>query len=293
MTIDRNSRKLLARQAARMAFQTRRRRHIPLADPLCIYDLAEALEVEVKFRPEGSLEGMAVRGTPPVILVSSQRTAGRQAYNCAHELGHILFGHGTKVDEYLGGDPVAHYDDPEEFLADLFAAYLLMPRDAVETTFGNRNWPPSSCSTIQAYTVAGELGVGHKTLIQHMRWSLAMLAPAHAQLLLKTSPKQIRSAVLGKDPGGELVIVDSAWRTRAVDLYVDDHVLLPAGTEVDGDVVARLRADESGVLLRGVRQGKCRVFANAGDWAAFIRVSRKQYIGRSTFRHLEDPDEHE
>jgi Zn-dependent peptidase ImmA (M78 family) len=293
MPNDRSSRKLLARQAARMAIRTRRAGCIPSSEPVCVYDLAEAMKIEVKFCPETSLEGMAVQGLPPVILVSSQRPAGRQTYNCAHELGHILFGHGTKVDEYLDEAPVPHYDDPEEFMADLFAAYLLMPPDAVDASFAKRSWSPSSCNPRQAYTVAGELGVGYETLVQHMRWSLAMIQPEHAQMLLKASPKKIRAAVLGEYMDDPLIIVDSTWRTRAVDLYVGDHVLLPVGTEIDGDMLAGVRADESGVLARGTTQGKGRVRSSAGDWAVFIRVSKKQYAGRSIFRHLEDPDDHQ
>jgi len=60
-----------------------------------------------------------------VVLVNSNDVAERQRFTLAHELGHLLFGDGTHVDE-IDGDR-----SPQEILCDEFARHLLIPQDGV------------------------------------------------------------------------------------------------------------------------------------------------------------------
>jgi Zn-dependent peptidase ImmA (M78 family) len=62
--------------------------------------LAEQEGVEVRFSALPSAEGIYSPGKP-VIVVSSLRPAGRQAYTGAHELGHHIYGHGEQFDELV------------------------------------------------------------------------------------------------------------------------------------------------------------------------------------------------
>src|SRR3546814_6969436 len=43
--------------------------------------------------------GMYQRAPPPRIHLSARRPLPRRAYNCAHELGHHVFAHGSSIDE--------------------------------------------------------------------------------------------------------------------------------------------------------------------------------------------------
>ena len=88
---------LLARRALRGALETRRRVRASTLDPVCVYDLAEQLGIEVKFFAGNSFGGMYVK-TSQTILVPSLRPPGRRAFTCAHEIGHWFFGHGTRID---------------------------------------------------------------------------------------------------------------------------------------------------------------------------------------------------
>jgi hypothetical protein len=146
----------LAQRAAATALRLRVQHGRGLQSPICPYDLAVVMGIEVRFVAVPSLEGIYTAGDPPLIVVNSLRPAGRRRYTCAHEIGHHVFGHGTRVDE-LGEDASEGFD-PEEYSADRFAAALLLPQSAVMRAFSARGWSVSTCSPIEIYTVAGYFG---------------------------------------------------------------------------------------------------------------------------------------
>lgn len=287
----------LARKAVRAALEVRRQLGIDRSAPLCVFDLAERLGIEVKFRPEKSLDGMYFKLDPPVILISAHRPPGRQSYTCAHEIGHHVLGHGTRVDKYAEDTNDRANNDAEERPADFFAANLLMPPAAVRQAFESRGWTPACCDPVQILSVATYLGVGYETLVIQMRTTLGLINYDRAKILLKTTPKQIRRTVLGDDCCQHLVMADRAWDGGAVaiDLFTTDMVVLPRGIEVEG---ANIRVEgeiTSGIVAIARRQGISRVQTADGQWNAYVRVSRRidrqcTYVGRSIFRHDEDPD---
>lgn len=280
--------KSLARLALRGALEIRRRGKVLKDAPVCVFDLAERLGLEVRFCAGASFEGMYAKGSN-TILVPSLRPPGRQAFTAGHEMGHWYFGHGSRIDELPEFAPDDR-NDPEEWLANLFAAYLLMPSWAVEAAFARRGWSPASCTPIQLYAVACELGVGYETLIQHLRWSLRLIAPAQATVLADTTPKELREQVVGKVPAKHLVLVDNAWTAGNIDLQVGHAALLPAGTVVEGTGVAVIGDFSAGRLVQARKPGLARLFLEGNGWAKFVRVSRADFEGRSLYRHLEDPD---
>lgn len=278
----------LARQAVRAALDTRRQASISNSEPVCVYDLAEKLGVEVKFFRGDSFDGMYANASK-TILVPSLRPPGRQAFTCAHELGHWHFGHGTRI-EQLQFVNLSYNRQPEERLANLFAAYLLMPPWTVKEAFRRRTWTPATCSSLQAYIVAVQLGVGYATLVEHLHASLSLITPLYAKRLLKTTPKRLRASILGGDRGGHLVIVDRAWTKIPVDLQVGDMAILPKGVTLEGKSVFVVSDHEFGVLVIGRVPGITRAETADGSWSVFLRVSRRDFEGRSVYRHLDDPD---
>ncbi len=282
----------LAREALREAARLRRRLGIGRCDPVCIYDVLEQkLGVEVKFQAIPSMEGMYIKSSSPVILIGSERPPGRQAYTCAHELAHHVFGHGGKVDECFAAEGMSPAYDPEEWLADRFAGYLLMPKHTVEKAFRVRGWCWESCQPLQLYVVAGQLGVGYEALIQQMWRSLRLLTASQATTCLRMSPRQLRSSVLGELASSHLLVVDVFWDSKvAADLQVGDHAILPPGASIEQRVIRVLGDHEMGVLVEARRPGTERAVLADATWAVNVRVSRKSYVGRSLFRHLEDPD---
>jgi Zn-dependent peptidase ImmA (M78 family) len=225
-----------------------------------------------------------------VIVVSSLRPAGRQAYTCAHELGHHVLGHGSRWDEYLGEGSSVTPQAPEEWAADRFGSYLLMPKQAVLRSFALRGWQPQNSSPEQILIIAGELGVGYAALLNQMRWSLGLLDSRRTNDLIKLAPKAIREAIAGRDCPGQLFILDQGWVRKSLDIQVGDFVLLPADAVVRGQSVRQEGAPNVYQLFLGVHPGITQALRPGTPWACFIRVSKKDYAGRATFRHLEDPD---
>jgi hypothetical protein len=303
----RHTQRELSRNAAIKALRLRRQLGISLNEALCLYDAAERLGIEVRFVDVPSLEGMYVKGLgtgKPLILISAHRPAGRQASTGAHELGHHVFGHGTRIDQYVAGVgvtlPHASVGEPEELLANAFGAFFLMPKSAVERGFRERGLTPSSATEHQVFSIAGWLGVGYTTLVHHMRSSLHLLTSARADALLRRQPKQLKTELLGYQILGNVYSVDHAWTGRPVDLQVGDIALLPVNARVEssrgrmvgvdaGDPVAISMAERSRIgaarVLTAVSPGLARV--TDGEWAAFVRVSRQGYVGRNVFRHFE------
>lgn len=280
----------IARRALAAALRVRQQAGIGIASPLCPFDLAEQLGVEVWFTGITSLEGMYVEAQPPLVLVGADRPAGRQAFTCAHELGHRWFRHGTRIDQLVARDNLTGRLDADEFAADAFGGFLLMPKTTVVRGFAVRGWRPDRCAPEQAYVVAGWLGVSYEALITHLTWSLRLLARTDAERLLRARLADIRSKIAGQDTGGYLVVADRQWSGRTVDVCVGDHILVPGGSLMSEGVVVHAGECAGGRLLQATRPGIGRVIAPDARWSSFVRVMRGGFVGRGTYRHLEDPD---
>ena len=286
-------RRSLVMDAADAALRVRQSAGLGIWTPMCVYDVAEELGIEVRFVDISSMEGMYCKTATPLILVSSLRPSGRQAFTCAHELGHHIYKHGTRIDELVDRPTAKSRFDPEEFLADCFAGFLLMPKSAVSRAFATRGWDIRSCTPLQLYTIAGAFGVGYTTLIQHLSSTLNLLPRSRADELVRISPRQIRSAHLGQETKEDLVLVDTHWYGRSIDIQVGDLVQLPADVVGEGECVSLSEQGKEVLLFRGAVPGVGSFHQPSTGWSAYVRVSRRDYVGRSIFRHLEDPDNEE
>lgn len=286
----------LARDALQRALAVRSDVDVPSNVPVCVFDLAVKRGVDVWFKALPSMEGMYSRSPTPAMVVSSLRPAGRQVYTGSHELGHHEYGHGLRVDEYTEGG--RRDDSDEEFLADCFAGFLLMPKAAVVRGFRRRGWTPATATPDQVFTVAGWLGVGYDTLITHMQASLGLLDRSRAAMLRKDTPKRIKSRLLGSECTEELIVADEHWEGRAIDIQVGDAILATPGIVVEHAGVAVAGKVLFSTILRGTAPGLGRIHDPATGWAGFVRVCRRGYVGRARFRHFEetedghDPDVH-
>jgi Zn-dependent peptidase ImmA (M78 family) len=257
-----------------------------------VYDLAEELGVELRFAELPSAEGV-YSPDKPVIIVSSLRPPGRQAFTCAHELGHHVRGHGEQFDELVEKRGKNRRSDPKEFEADCFASALLMPKTAVLRGLVARGLNSKTVSSEQVYALASWLGVGYATLVGNMNWGMGLLTREEAEALEKVKGPQIRKSILGQECKEHLLVVDRAWSGRSVDAQVGDAILLPSTTVVEGAVVEIVRRDARGCLVRGGKPGVGRASIPDTTWAQFIRISRKRYSGLARFRHLEEVEEDE
>ncbi|MCH8146631.1 MAG: ImmA/IrrE family metallo-endopeptidase [Planctomycetes bacterium] len=282
----------LVRSAITRALRVRRAAKIELQDAVCPFDLAEKRGVEVRFQSLASFDGMrSVDSGASTIVVSSLRPPGRKAFTCAHELGHDVFDHGVQIDELVESRDTPREDEPEEILAHAFAGILLMPKSTVERGMAVRGWHLRSCGPQEIYSLASWLGVGYTTLISHLQYGLRLLEVSRADKLRKVRLPRLRKEILGEDCPSELVIVDSQWCGRPVDIQVDDIALMPAGGRAEGSCIEAVPDAAGRVLVRGVTPGIGRLILQESAWASFVRVSRREYVGRNKYRHLEEMDD--
>ncbi len=281
-----NNRQALAKSSATRALRIRAEVQAKPWEAIDVFDVAQQLGVEVRFTKISSMEGMYLRQDAPVILIASERPAGRQRFSCAHELGHHAFGDGTRVDELFDPNSGAVKQD-DEVRADMFAGMLLMPKSAVDHAFSVRKLNPTTANPVEFYRVACWLGVGYSTLAGHLHYALRTITQERFATVERFTPKAIRESVFGQSTSEELVIVDEQWSGRPVDAAVGDLLLLPPGTSAEGPFCEKRTVLTQGVLYQAVTPGIGR-FESPSGWAAFLRVSRKHYEGRSMFRHLEE-----
>jgi Zn-dependent peptidase ImmA (M78 family) len=270
------------------AIQTRQRHaKARLWESLCPYDLAERMGIEVQFHTVPSLEALYFKIDPPLIMVGTQRPAGRRAYNAAHEIGHHVFGHGTTVHQLRSEQDTTPATNPKEFLADVFASFLLMPKLAVSKAFADRSLNPATITPEDVYRMACYFGVGYTTIIFHLQHNLVMITDEQADTLHGSTPKQLRAA-LTDQPSTELLVIDEQWVGRPADIRVNDLLLLPHDANVEGEALTTMTSAH-GLTARAVAPGLARLTNSNASWSLFARVSRHEYVGRSIFRH--DPEE--
>jgi hypothetical protein len=284
------TRKALAGKAASEALRVRQRMGLGLTDPANPVDIAEKLGIQVWFQKLPSVEGVLIRAPHPVILLSALRPAGRMAFTCAHELAHYWFNHEGHVDAADDG-PVLREDSDDEYQANMFAAYLLMPKTTVQFAFAQRTSTPESAAPLVVLAVAHWLGVGYTTLVHHLRYNLSLLTGDRAEVLLRHAPKDIIGHLAGnRTPGTSAFVVDRAWRSRPVDLEVGDAVVLDGPITASGSCVTTEVGEAARIVVIGVQPGTGHIDGGDG-WATYVRVRRYRFEGRSIFRHLEEADD--
>jgi len=285
------NRRTLATKAMQAAIAARAKAKLDQHGPICIYGLSETLGVTVRFN-NINMEGMYQRGAPPRIHLSARRPLPRRVYNCAHELGHHVFGHGSSIDELRGEAEEHPWEDPKEFLADIFAGFALMPIMGLRRAFATRGWKPETATAMQMHTIACDFGVGYGTLLTHLSVGVNMISRARAAALQRVTPKALRAEILGALTPEPLIIADRHRAGPTLDAEVKMLLLLPPGTETTGASLAYEGDLVNGRLFRAVRPGIVQASADAGAWAVFVRIAPAAYVGLAQYRHLEDdPDE--
>ena len=254
--------------------------------PICVYGLCETLGVTVRFN-NINMEGVYQR-VPPRIHLSARRPLPRRAFNCAHELGHHAFGHGSSIDELRQDATGYPWKDPKEFLADTFAGFLLMPTAGLRRAFADRGWNSTTATPAQLFLVACDFGVGYGTLLTHLSATVEMISRARAAALGRVTPKAIRADILGRATSEPLVVADRHRLCPTLDAEVTNLLLLPPGTETTGAGLAYEQDLDSGRLFRAIRPGIVSAYANGGTWSLFVRVAPLSYVGLARYRHLED-----
>lgn len=280
--------KALQTQAVKKAAQIRAKLKVGLFEPLNVFDTCAKLGVNVRFVPI-SMEGLYINydgEATSEILLSSLRPFPRRVYNCGHELGHHVFGHGSKIDGLSDdGMSKAVYDN-DEYLVDNFAGALLMPVAAIEKAFTKRKWNLRGGTPIQFYTVSSEFGVGYRTLITHCKLN-NLINQLKADELLKSAPGKLLQSLIGTaTEKTHFKIIDETTSASVVDLETGSYLFLPEHAMIEGDHLNKLKSVTVGDAFIATRPGIVRV--TAGTSAFFVRIQNAGYVGLAEFRHTEE-----
>ena len=279
----------LAKQALEKSLEVREEYGYDFRSPLCVYELADRAGVKVQFVDDVSMEGVYAALAKPTVLLSSLRPLTRRTFTCAHELGHHVFGHGSTIDE-LRDDVESGTFSPNEFLADIFAGFILMPAQGVKRAFSTRGLAATTATPEQIYKVASSFGVGYETILGHLEYSLRYINAPRANILRKSRLPQIRERILDFATKSPLVIADRHHALGTLDAEVGTLVLLPQGAATDSGHIEPFKDTPNGTVFRAMRPGLARVSLRSGNWGAIVRVSRKDYADLAKYRHLEETD---
>lgn len=278
----------LAAAALGKAIEVRLDADLGVTGPINVIELSASLGLEVRF-VDDNMDGMYVAGEKPAILLSSLRPSARRNFTCGHELGHKIFGHAKCLDVLMESVDGDHTFIPDEFLAHSFSGHLLMPIVGLRKAFASRGWNPALPTPTQAFTVACSFGVGYETLIKHMAYALKMTSNSKAAALLNHSTAQVRREILGRASKSPLIVADYRWALSTLDAEVGCEVLLPAGSEAQGDQLTLVEDLPSGRLFKAERPGILPVACDVSGWAVTVRVSPQRFVGPLKHRHQEVP----
>ncbi|MGH8627764.1 MAG: ImmA/IrrE family metallo-endopeptidase, partial [Gammaproteobacteria bacterium] len=224
----------------------------------------------------------------PRIHLSALRPLARRTFNCAHELGHHEFGHGSTIDELRDDASAEQWHQPNEVLANAFAAFVLMPTLGLRQAFARRHLTPETATPTQLYAIACNFGVGLSTLTTHMAFGIEAMTPFRRTALARHTPRSVRAEFLGHPAAEPLILVDEQWNAPSLDAEEGHLIWLSNGVQVTGKVLIFERAVQSGSLFRAIAPGIGRAFHPDGSWATYVRVARREYVGLAEYRHLED-----
>ncbi|MCP4806703.1 MAG: ImmA/IrrE family metallo-endopeptidase [Proteobacteria bacterium] len=256
-----------------------------MTGPICIWDVVQdsRLGLSTVLMACASMEGLYSH-PERMIIVTSLRPPGRRAFSCAHELGHAIFAHGTRVDQ-LGERPEEH-SDPDEFIADSFADSFLMPSVTVRASLARRSLDPARLTPEDAYELANAYGVGFTTMVGYLAATLRVLPWRRAQELRRIRPKAIQQGLLpALTPRRRVISVSAAWERATVDAEVGDYICFRGKLRLPAGNVA---VAVSGTAALATRPGS--VGLDAGGQGLLLRVQRRGFAGRVEHRHKTDPE---
>lgn len=268
-------RRALLRRAIHLAAETRAKRGRSLDRPLCVFDLADELELTVEFKryTTKGYEGILMPGVKTIHL-EPERPSGRQRFTCAHEIGHFLMRHGH-VAACTTEEWSLLNTTQEELLANVFASFLLMPKFAVMRAFGARSRAPETADAVDFYVIAGWFGVGYTNLLWHCYRNIEVLSSVRYDQLKKANLAKVREAILdGKIKAGALSkglrVVSADWTDRPIDLAIGERVLFqrPVGAELPA-ALSQEHAHPGCYIAVAAGKG---IAQDDSGWSSIIRV---------------------
>jgi len=159
------------------------------------------LKIPLLFRPLKGLWGATITTETGArgVLVTTQRDLHVQRFTLAHELGHILLGHKTSLDETVGllGRFADNSRPAEEVGADTFASEVLAPRSLMLSAAQRHRWTKAALTDPKnVYQLSLRLGIS----FQATCWGLAAQKVLPEQLSRTLQEQPVKKLKLATAP---------------------------------------------------------------------------------------------
>ncbi|SNY57245.1 ImmA/IrrE family metallo-endopeptidase [Paractinoplanes atraurantiacus] len=183
----------------------------------------------------------------PAVLLNASLDEVNLRHTAAHELGHHVFGHGSRADTELdiaGLQPQRQWTAVEK-QAESFAAWFLMPLPAVDAAL-QRIGTDQVRQPEQAYELARWLGTSYAGTVRHLR-RLKKISARVATSWPQVAPQRLRARIHRatlQRPKSHLFLLRPSARNGLLHVAVGDLLLLPPGARA-ADVPEGLVAVES------------------------------------------------
>jgi len=100
-----------------------------------------------------------------------------------------------------------------------------MPHVGLKLSFAVSETTPQTATPEQLFAISCNFGVGYDTLINHLHYGVQLITRERADEMSKSSPKELRKLLLGRDVTEPLVVVDDYSSAPTIDLEVGTFIL--------------------------------------------------------------------
>ena len=185
--------------------------------------------IPLLFRPLGKLWGafITVNDEERGIIVTTKLGLPVQRFTVAHELGHLMLGHGTSLDETIdfAGRNAPASRPKQEAAADTFASELLAPRSLLLASAQRHGWTKGKLQQPEnIYQLSLRLGISYQAAC----WALAtckVLTRPEADRLRTTTVKELKRAL------APAALVENSWADVWALTAADSDTFLEAGPD--------------------------------------------------------------
>ncbi len=198
-------------------------------DRVDVFSVLEATEADVFFRPLKSICGayLPSEGPLPAMLINSNMPLSRQRYTAAHELGHVYMKHRTvSLDREVGIVFEERKDlNEEEFAAEAFAAFFLMPKPLVMRSIRELHIEVTQLNPAAVYLLALKMGTSYVATVNQIH-TLKLIRWATAARLRNVRPKLIKQELNDAEGSGrhDVWVLDEHWNGQNIFPAPEDTV---------------------------------------------------------------------
>ncbi len=198
------------------------------SQPVDVFAAINRLGLWLTFLPLQNLLGSFIPEGQGGVMITTRRPPAIQRYTAAHEIGHAVLDHGLALDDEAA---ILRASGAErERLAQLFAAYFLMPPELVHSAaarYGVR--PGRPVEAVQAYQVARDMRVSYEAALRQLAELAVITKPRRDELLLVPPLEAKRALAHGARPvsgNADVWSLDEQSNGAHVDVLLYDEVVL-------------------------------------------------------------------